>query len=73
MSSRNEALLWYAAAWGVLAAGALLLLSCAAAVPTSYGVERERCVHDNGTPEAARECMRGIDQRYGQDGGLRHE
>ena len=36
-----------------------------------YGAERTKCVEDNDAAPAARDCMRKVDERYGQDGGLR--
>lgn len=53
----------------------VFLAACAAApstnpAPKLYAAERASCVQTHDTPAAARACMREVDRRYGQDGGL---
>lgn len=68
--------------WGVVTLLALfvscaimlfLLTRCAGADPTAavYGAERLRCVTEHDAATTARECMRAVDQKYHQDGGLK--
>lgn len=50
------------------ALGAIAVSSCVPAHAV-YGAERLACVSLDAAT-AARECMRLVDQKYGQDGGL---
>jgi hypothetical protein len=52
---------------------AVFLAGCAGAEHAAaalYTAERTRCVQENDAAAPARECMKRVDARYGQDGGL---
>lgn len=60
--------------FAIFATLALMASACATTpnpVAGVYGAERARCVEKNDAAADARACMRDVDARYGQDGGLR--
>jgi hypothetical protein len=50
---------------------AALSVACGHGAASLYGAERLACVEANDAAEPARACMRDVDTKWGQDGGLR--
>jgi hypothetical protein len=69
MSQRSS---WFdVVAWACVVVLFIILLVACAGAAAVYGAERSLCVEQHDAAPAARECIRKVDEKWQQDGGVK--